>query len=107
MTKVKIPFLPEFKEQLLKGIKTATTRTRKYGDNEDTFTAYGAKFRITKTIKLTLGAIAYTFHKEEGFQTPQGFIDVWNRIHPRRGYRPDDMQFIHFFMRTDKGLGER
>lgn len=105
MAEVKIPFLPEFKDQLLNGEKTATTRTRKYGDSEDVFTIFGAKFRIIKTIKLPLSAIAYAFHKEEGFETKEGFIDIWNRIHPRRGYRPDDVRFIHFFMRIN--LGER
>ena len=41
-----IPFRPEFKDKMLKGLKTATSRTKKYGNAGDTFNAFGATFRI-------------------------------------------------------------
>lgn len=103
MTEVKIPFLQEFKERMLSGQKTATTRSKKYGDSGDTFKIFGAEFRIIKTLKMPLSAIAYAFYKQEGFETRQGFVNIWNRLHPRRGYQPDDKKFIHFFVK----LGER
>lgn len=103
MTEVKIPFLPEFQERMLKGDKTATTRSKKYGEAGDTFKKFGATFRIIIVLKLPLSAIAYAFYKNEGFKTRQGFIDIWKRLHPRRGYNPEDKKYIHFFLKT----GER
>ena len=84
MKDIEIPFLPEFKERMLSGQKTATSRTKKYGDTGDCFLAFGATFQLTNVSKVYLHDVASKFYKEEGFDSPAEFRRCWRRIHPRR-----------------------
>ena len=99
--KVKIPFKEDFKELLLKGGKTATSRTKQYGQQGDTFAAFGAEFEITAVERHPLRVVKWHFYKQEGFYSPEGFGKVWDLIHPRRGYAPDLLVWVHFFKRVD------
>lgn len=95
--KVKIPFLPEFQEPMLDGRKRWTSRTKHYGQKGDTFDKFGATFEITATFKLPLGVVAHHNFLEEGFNNSKEFIDCWNRLHPRKGYVPDQEVWVHVF----------
>lgn len=99
MAEVYIPFLPEFKEALLNDDKIATSRNKCYGQPGDTFTIFGARFKILKVIKMPLDFVAGFFYKCEGFDTPQGFINIWQKIHPRTGYTPHHEVYLHLFYR--------
>ena len=92
-----IPFLPEFESRMLSGEKTATTRTKKYGDGGDLFPAFGNSFQLTKVDKVYLQDVASTFYIQEGFKTQQEFCDCWIRLHPRKGYQFDQEVYLHQF----------
>jgi len=94
---IAIPFQPEFRYKLLIGEKIATTRTHKYGNGGDLFSAFGHSFQLTKVDKVYLGDVASVFYKQEGCNSMSDFIDVWNRIHPRKHYRFDTVVWLHQF----------
>lgn len=96
---ITIPFLPEFETRLLSGQKTATSRTRKYGNGGDLFSAFGHTFQLTKVDKVYLGDVCATFYRQEGFNCQNEFIDIWNKIHPRKKYRFDTPIWLHQFKR--------
>lgn len=94
---VKVPFLPEFKERLIAGRKWATTRTKRLGDVGDQFVAFGQRFEFTKVCDLPLFAVAAEHYQAEGFTSPEGFIDIWNNIHPRVRYNEIQRVYYHEF----------
>lgn len=95
--KVKIPFLKEFKVPMLSGKKTATSRTKRYGQRGDTFKAFGAMFQIKDVSKMSLGMIANEYYLDEGFISDNEFVQCWRKLHPRKGYVPDQMVWVHIF----------
>jgi uncharacterized protein YqfB (UPF0267 family) len=101
MTKVKIPFLPKFKEPMLNGTKTITSRRKRYGNVGDFFDAFGAIFQLTEVFTLALGDIA-SFWEEEGCQSLDDFVETWKQIHPNARYRLSDRFYVHKF----KKIGE-
>jgi len=97
--KVKIPFMEQFREPMLAGIKTCTSRTKKYGEEGDTFEVFGAMFEIQSVCRFPLRAVASELYKYEGFNQPEEFIDIWTSLHPRKGYDPEQRVNVHFFRR--------
>ena len=106
MTEIFIPFLKEFEHQLRNGDKVATTRTKRYGQKGDTFTIYGTRFKLMQVIPTPLKTVADYFYRPEGFDTPQAFIQVWNRIHPRKRYVPEQTVYLHIFCRLGESLSK-
>jgi hypothetical protein len=94
---IDLPFRPEFKERMLEGIKTATSRTRQYGEPGDSFSAFGANFTIEKVLHIPLRVVINYWHRSEGFSTPQGFMECWAQIHPRAKFDLDTKVFLHQF----------
>ena len=102
--KVKIPFKPRFKEPMLDGTKTWTSRTRKYGEKGDTFDAFGTTFEIIEEPeKKALEFVGYHF-KEEGFSCWRDFYDFWNKIHPRKGFDRYQRVYVHIFRKCGESL---
>ena len=99
MTEIHIPFLDQFKEPMLNGTKTMTSRNSWYGTLGDVFTAFGATFKIVAQQKILLGVIAHHHFLEEGFNSADEFIECWKRLHPRKGYTPDLWVKVHIFKR--------
>lgn len=95
MTEIQIPFLPEFEDTLKYGQKCMTTRTKRYGEVGDTFTAFETHFKIQAIFKIRLWRIAHQFYHAEGFGTSQEFIKVWDRLH-RNGYETQEQ--LHFWV---------
>lgn len=104
---VKIPFRKEFKDKILNGEKTMTTRTRPYGGKGDCFWAFGALFILESVRLISLCDVAIFHHKKEGFDTVPEFKDCWNRIHPRKRYQPDRLVYLHEFREVDPNPGTR
>ena len=98
--KVKIPFKARFKEPMLKDVKTLTSRTKRYGTYGDTFEAFGHKFEITDVLEATLDTVS-AFWDREGCSSKEDFIEVWIKIHPRKGFVLDQRVFVHVFRRID------
>ena len=92
-------FLPEFHGRLVSGRKDATARTVKWGNPGDTFMHAGMKFRLDWVILRRLSQVAHLHFWEEGFDSPEGFINVWKHIHRRMGYDPDLEVWFHSFTR--------
>ena len=97
MSQVEIPFLPEFETAIVTGRKTATTRTKRYGSPGDCFEAFGRAFVITDVRRMLLGTVAHQYYLEEGFDSDVDFIQCWTRIHPRKGYEPRQLVYLHLF----------
>jgi len=99
MPEIKIPFQSEFKEPMLSGNKTAITRTRRFGYPGDWFRAFGRVFILTEVYPSFLDVVITAHYSEEGFNSPDEFIELWDRIHPRVIYlqRPGRSVYFHRF----------
>lgn len=97
---VKIPFRDGFKDVMLNGTKTMTCRSKAYGKAEDTFEAFGTKFVIIEVKKMKLGIVAFDHYKDEGCKSSDEFIEIWNEIHPWKGFQAETMVFAHRFERV-------
>ena len=97
MAEICIPFLAEFKERMLSGQKTFTSRTKRYGREGDIFKAFGHLFALTAVYKGSLRFVANKRYLDEGFPNTEAFIEVWKRLHPRKGYDPNQTVWIHRF----------
>lgn len=99
--KIKIPFMKEFKPCLLEEEKIMTARNKKYGEAGDRFSIFGAEFEIIFVAKVPLDFVAKKFYMHEGFMSPNGFIETWEKLHPGRGWEPERIVFLHIFRRID------
>ena len=101
---VNIPFQPEFKEPMLSGKKTATTRTKRFGRPGDWFRAFGRTFVLTEVSQIQLSLAIYHFYQDDGFSSPGEFINCWDRLHPRVTYaqRRARLVYLHRFTITQK-----
>ena len=94
--KVKIPFKERFREPMLKGVKKWTSRTKRCGHVNDEFEAFGQTFVITKVEKMLLRHVAKNYI-EEGFTSEDELIAFWNKLHPRKGFQPSQLVWVHEF----------
>jgi hypothetical protein len=95
--KVYFPFLEMFRKPMLTGVKTWTSRTKKYGEAGDTFEAFGRTFRIDDVFKNRLGNVASLYYDREGVGSKQEFVELWKKIHPRKGFEPGQLVWVHQF----------
>lgn len=95
--KIDIPFMQEFEPLMLTGKKSATTRTKRYGYPGDYFEAFGRVFILTDIYRMALWRVASVHYLEEGFNYEYEFIETWERLHPRKGYQPDQKVYFHRF----------
>lgn len=95
-----IPFLPEWKEAMLSGRKTCTCRSKKYGEVGDQFTIFGATFELVSVEKKSLEQVRDEYWYQEGCDSRAGFEQVWERIHPDRGFVPSDKRWLHQFVKV-------
>jgi hypothetical protein len=100
MKQIEIPFLEQFHEDIKNGQKIMTTRSKRYGEAGDFFVLNKEKLTILAVFKMRLWHIAYHFHDAEGFGNPQGFIDCWNKLHPKRRYAENKQvhYWVHVFV---------
>ncbi len=94
---VTIPFQPYWFHKILTGLKTCTSRTKRYGRSGDRFSQFGANFTILSVEKHRLYYIANNLYKEEGCDSPEEFKGVWLELHPRKGWVPTQVVWVHFF----------
>ncbi len=97
MTLIELRFRPEFRYRLLSGEKTATSRRRRAGQPGDYFEAFGETFKLLSVEERRLEDVATLHYRAEGCESPKAFIDIWNQIHPWRGYEPELIVFYHSF----------
>jgi len=94
--KIEIPFNNWSKERLKQG-KHATTRIKKYGEVGDTFTVDGMTYGLHFVGKCHLQFISFFMWKTEGAKDEIEFINVWEKIHPRKGFDPEQLVWFHYF----------
>jgi len=97
--RIQIPFRPHFKEAIIGGRKTATSRTTKYGNPGDQFEAFGHVFVIDRHERVKLSVVAREHFRAEGFEHPDEFKIEWADIHPSKGYDPNQRIWLHWFQR--------
>ena len=96
---IRIPFTSQFKQAMLDGVKICTSRSKRFGEPGDTFTAFGAEFEIISVNKETLDYVAAYLWKEEGCENSWHFIRVWEEIHPIKGFDPEWKVWVHKFVK--------
>lgn len=83
-----------------------TSRTRKMAQPGCYFIAFGQDFRVDFVDKMRLYDVAYGFYDKEGVDSPEAFIELWKKIHPRKGFDPDwpvwAIQFHKFTIKPDE-----
>jgi len=97
MENVNIPFRDDMKLAVLNGKKTCTSRNKRYGCIGDQFEIGERKFVLTCVSHANLDYVAHDRYRQEGFESPAQFIGVWNQIHPRKGYAPEQVVWLHEF----------
>lgn len=97
MAEINIPYNTWSKNKIYQNIKTATTRTKKYGKKGDVFIVDSVKYIITDYLKTKLEIVSSDFFREEGAGSPEEFIEVWNSMHPVKKFDPQQTVWIHFF----------
>ena len=95
--KVTIPFKSEFKQLMLSGQKTCTSRYKRYGYAGETFEAFGATFEISGVNRYRLSDVAELMYLAEGFSSPDQFLRMWWKLHPRRDRDMDAFVYTHWF----------
>jgi hypothetical protein len=96
-SEIYIPFMKEFEKTMKEGKKTKTSRNKKYGKPGMKFKIFGQEFELTEIKEENLDYIANNFYEEEGFSSPEEFKEIWKKLHPRKGWVPDQVVFIHEF----------
>src|SRR5579863_9105301 len=102
MSETSIAFRSEFRDRILSGRKTATSRVRAYGEAGDTFRVFDATFELTRVYWELLEVVRDTLYREEGFERPEEFVEIWREIHPTRGFVGGDCVWVLRFRRTDE-----
>ena len=97
-----VPFKRYFKNRMLTGKKTATSRTKMLGKPGDRFEAFGEWFQFFKVDRMMLGDVAKLFFHEEGFETKEDFLDCWAEIHPRAKFDLTKPVYLHQFVIVEK-----
>ena len=100
---IEIKFDERFKELMLSGVKTCTTRREMEGKRGDTFTAFGQKFIIIDTANVYFGHIIDNWWGKEGFTSPKEFVEFTLKYYGEVDGEVDIGQkhWIHWFKRCD------
>lgn len=94
---VDFPFNDWSKDRMAKGLKKMTSRTSRHAQIGDTFKCVEKTWLVVGVGWVKLGYVAKYCYALEGAMTPQEFIDVWNQIHPKKKFDPEEEVCAHFF----------
>ena len=92
-----LPFLPEFHDKVRNGQKTATARSKRYGLPGDRLQGPDCILVLDRVDEVPLREVAQFNFIPEGLASPQEFIASWWRIHPKAGYDPSRLVWLHRF----------
>ena len=92
---IKIPFNGWSKDKIRLQKKTATTRNQKYGETGDIFWVEKKMFKLDLVIKLPLWFVITELYPSEGAESMMELKKVWEDIHPRKGYVPEQIVWYH------------
>ena len=94
----RLPFRPEFEEAVRSGQKTVTSRTRRYGSVGDVLDTPFGLVRLTGLYQARLANVRDNFWRREGVASPEEFVEIWTRLHPHKGFDPDQFVWVHEFV---------
>ena len=97
MTRLFIPFLPEFIPLIRDGKKTCTARTKRYGASLDVVDSPAGPLLILLVKRIPLSFIRDHYWEEEGVSNPDEFVRTWERLHPRAGFDGKRLVWLHVF----------
>lgn len=107
MTLIKIPFNEWSKARLRANHKSATSRNKKYGNVGDIFVVdcgYSDKlYELTYIEKVTLAFVRDKFYWEEGCESEDLFVQIWNDIHPKKKFDDEQKVWLHLFKEIKEG----
>ena len=93
-----IPFLPEFLPKIRSGVKTATSRTKRYGRPGEVLEATdGIRIQLREVRETTLRNVSQYYFRQEGVSTPREFIAIWEALHSATGWTPNRKVWLHLF----------
>jgi|GEM_PF-2735146 len=80
-------FTKENQELIDRGLKTCTTRTRIHNDP-----------RVMGVVSMRLGEVKEHLYRGEGYESPEKFQRVWEKIHARakKEFDPDRIVAVHW-----------
>lgn len=96
----RIPFRAQFRESLLADLKVYTARPQAMGVPGQMFVAFGTRFMLTEVEPIELSYVCEELYKQEGFKSPEEFVETWEKIHPYKGYTPTQIVYLHKFFRV-------
>lgn len=99
---IDFPFQPEWQSRMESGQKTCTSRPRTFGRAGLCFVKWGKVYIIVRIEGRRLDDIAANLYKEEGCANPGEFIAWWERLHPKKGWCPNEVVVVHHFMLLEK-----
>lgn len=95
-----LPFRPDMATAVQAGHKTVTSRTIRYGNEGDILLSDAGDLRLVRLIRRSLDSIARDLYAQEGFNSPDEFRQAWAALHPRVGFRGDQLVWVHVFERV-------
>ncbi|MDH7514201.1 MAG: hypothetical protein QHH14_14755 [Clostridiales bacterium] len=102
---IDMPFAPDMAEAIVYGVemldgrkvfKRWTARYKPKGRPGDIFDVLHHCFKIVRVFRARLSEVADNYELE-GFRSREEFVERWKKIHPKRGFRPDDIVWVHEF----------
>lgn len=93
----KIPIDSRFWPRILEGSMMYHAMTRVYAQPRDHFFILGHKIFVVSVTNSTLGDLSNFGYKAQGCDSPYDFIDYWKHYHPRMGYKPEKVIYLHWF----------
>ncbi len=95
---ISIPFTLRMAAAACSGEKDCTSRTKRYCRPGSVFRLGTRRFVVTGIERHTLEYVKTVLHRREGFRSAQDFEDYWSFLHPRKGFRPEELVWVHFFV---------
>ena len=80
--------------------KIHTLRTKRYGNNGDILKIHGTEeyIKFVSVQRIPIDIVADYLYKCEGCSSKDHFIATWERIHPEKGYCPQEKYWGHFYV---------
>jgi hypothetical protein len=55
------------------------------------------EFELLAVAKLPLEEVSKNLFRQEGCSSPEEFREIWAELHPRKGFVPEQMVYVHWF----------
>ena len=102
--RITIPFHHEMEKAIIENRKCCTSKNKKQGNVGDWFVINDNTYRLTFVLRCTLEEVATEYYKDEGVDSTEAFITMWNKLHPILGYVPTKLVYTHWFEEEKSSL---